>query len=485
MRTFRSHCAAAMMEPADPTMQRAPVPPSSKGGRGEIAASVSIALPLALTNLGNIAINTTDVVMVGWLGAEMLAAGMLGFILNFLFLLGGIGLTSSVPALTAQAHGGGDARAVRRTIRQGLWVSVLYSVPSIAILMHGETILLALGQDPTAARLAGEYLTYAAWSLPFILGIMVLRALLATLDRAPVIFWITCLGIVLNIVINYGFIFGNWGLPRLEIVGAGVATTATSAIGFAIFAVYVVIHPATRGYQVFRRLWRADFERLMAIVRIGTPVAFTALLEEGLFMASTLMVGWLGPLTLAGHTIALQCASVAYMIPVGIAQAGTVRVGLAAGRGDSHDIGRAGWTAMTLGLAVMSCAALAFWFVPEPLARQFLDSADPHAAEVLAVAVSLLGVAAFFQLFDGAQVVGLGILRGLNDTRVPLAYALFGYWGLGAPLAYILGFVAGYGAVGIWIGFIVGLGTVAILSLMRFSARDRLGLVAKVARKEA
>ncbi len=468
---------------ADPIAVSASPPPGK--GRGEIAASVSIALPLALTNLGNIAINTTDVVMIGWLGSDALAAGMLGFLLIFLFLLGGIGLTSSVPALTAQAHGAGDARGVRRTVRQGLWVSVLYSVPAIAVLMHGETILRVLGQDPEASRLAGEYLAYAAWSIPFILGILVLRALIATLDRAGAIFWITCFGIVLNALVNYAFIFGNWGMPRLEIVGAGVATTATSAIGFAIFAAYVAFHPATRGYAVFRRLWRADWERFKAIARIGAPIAFTALFEEGLFAASTLMVGWLGPLTLAGHTIALQCASVAYMIPVGISQAGTVRVGLAAGRGDSHAIGRAGWTAMALGLAVMSCAALAFWFAPEPLARQFLDSADPHAADVLAIAVSLLGIAAFFQLFDGAQVVGLGILRGLNDTRVPLAFAIFGYWVLGAPLAYVLGFVAGYGAPGIWTGFIVGLGTVAILSLLRFSARDRNGLVAKFVASDA
>ena len=323
------HGAAAMTQAADPIMNAAP--PSPETGRSEVAASMSIALPLALTNLGNIAINTTDVVMVGWLGAEALAAGMLGFTLIFLFLLGGIGLTSSVPALTAQAHGSGDARAVRRTIRQGLWASVLYSAPAIAVLMHGEWILLMLGQDPTASRLAGEYLAYAAWSLPFILGVMVLRALLATLDRAAVIVWITGSGIILNAAINYGLIFGNWGLPRLEIVGAGVATTATSAVGFTIIAIYVVTHPAIRGYHVFRRLWIADFERLKAIVRLGAPIALTALLEEGLFAASTLMVGWLGPLTLAGHTIALQCTAVAFMIPLGISQAGTVRVGIAAG----------------------------------------------------------------------------------------------------------------------------------------------------------
>lgn len=466
-----------MTQAADPIMNAAP--PSPETGRSEVAASMSIAVPLALTNLGNIAINTTDVVMVGWLGAEALAAGMLGFTLIFLFLLGGIGLTSSVPALTAQAHGSGDARAVRRTIRQGLWASVLYSAPAIAVLMHGEWILLMLGQDPTASRLAGEYLAYAAWSLPFILGVMVLRALLATLDRAAVIVWITGSGIILNAAINYGLIFGNWGLPRLEIVGAGVATTATSAVGFTIIAIYVVTHPAIRGYHVFRRLWIADFERLKAIVRLGAPIALTALLEEGLFAASTLMVGWLGPLTLAGHTIALQCTAVAFMIPLGISQAGTVRVGIAAGRRDSRAIGRAGWTAMTLGLAVMLIAALAFWVIPEPLARQFLDASDPDAGAVLAIAVSLLGVAAFFQLFDGIQVVGLGILRGLNDTRVPLAYAAFGYWVCGAPLAYVLGFVFGYGAVGIWIGFIVGLGAVAALSLARFSARDRNGLVEK------
>lgn len=474
------HGAAAMTEPADkkPATTSANAAPPEET-RSELSSSLSVAVPLALTNLGNIAMNTTDVVMIGWLGAEALAAGVLGFTMLFLFLLMGLGMTSAVSPLTAQAYGAGDIAGVRRTIRQGFWAVVLFCIPAIAILMNGETILLWLGQDPLASRRAGVYLTIAAWSLPFILWFTVLRALLATIDRTAIVFGITCLGIVMNGLLNYGLIFGNWGMPRLEIAGAAVALVATSATGFVLLALYVALHPATRGYRVFMRLWRSDIERLKAIGRLALPISLTMLLEEGLFATATIMVGWLGPVALAGHTIALQCASVAFSIPLGIGQAGTVRVGIAAGRRDSRAVGHAGWTAIGLGLGFMILSALTFWIFPEPLARLFLDSSDPDAGAVLSIAVALLAVAAVFQIFDGVQVVGLGILRGLNDTRVPLGFAIFGYWICGAPLAYVLGFVAGYGAVGVWSGFILGLGVMAGLILMRFGGRDRYGLVAK------
>lgn len=456
--------------------------PPAAHTRSELSASLAIAVPLVLTNLGNIAINTTDVIMIGWLGAEALAAGILGFTTYFLFMLMGIGIAAAVPPLAAQAHGAGDTRAVRRTVRQGLWAVLIYAIPAMVLLLNGEAILLALGQQAEPAALAGEYLDYAVWSLPFVLAMMVLRGLLATLDRASVVLWITCIGIVANALINYGLIFGNWGMPRLELAGAGIATTITSVSGFAIMAAYVAFHPGTRGYQVFVRLWRPDFERLKAIGQLGIPIALTLLFEEGLFVAATIMVGWFGPLQLAGHAIAMQCAAVAFMVPLGVAQAGTVRVGLAAGRGNLGGIGRAGWTAMALGIGFMAFSALAFWIVPEPLAALYLDQNDPDAELVLSIAVSLLAIAAFFQLFDGAQVVGLGILRGLNDTRVPLGFAVFGYWVCGVPLAYTLGFVAGYGVAGIWIGFILGLGLVAVLASLRFSYRERFGLVAKFVR---
>src|SRR5690606_13786469 len=194
--------------------------------------------------------------------------------------------------------------------------------------------------------------------------------------------------------------------------------------------------------------------------------------------SSFVMMGWIGTVPLAAHGIALQCASIAFMVPLGIGQAGTIRVGLAAGERNPASVGRAGWTALALALVFMSCTAVLFWTAPEPLLALFLDRSNPQADEVLAIGAGLLAVAALFQLFDGAQVVGANILRGLSDTRVPMMIAIAGYWGVGFTLAYLLGFTLSFGARGIWFGLAAGLATVAIAAVWRFAWRERIGLIA-------
>ncbi len=458
------------------------LPPRRAGTAPSPAAAeawqvLRLAWPLALSNLCYLAISTTDVIMIGWLGAEALAAGTLAFNLYLLFAMLQVGLAAAVQPLASQARGARDARGLRRTVRQGLWAVIIVSVPSILALLCGERILLLLGQEPEAARAAGLYLGIACFALPFATGMRVLAVFLSVLERAHVMLWATAAGALLNAVANYALIFGHWGFPRLELQGAAWATLLVHVLGFSGLALYVRLSRRTRRYHVFTRFWRPDWQRLGRIFALAAPMSATQLAETGLFSATTFMVGWFGTIALSANAIAMQLTGLTFMIPLGVAQATAVRVGMAVGARDLDRVGRAGWSGMAIALAVMSLSALSFLAMPEVLISLFLDPGNPQSAEVARLAVGLLGVAALFQLFDATQVVGIGMLRGLSDARVPMLIATFGYWVCGFGLAYLLGLVAGLGPRGVWFGFVAGLGTVGLLTAARFALRERLGLV--------
>ena len=290
--------------------------------------------------------------------------------------------------------------------------------------------------------------------------------------------WLSISGIALNALLSWSLIFGHFGLPALGLVGGGVGSTITWMVLCAALIAIIVRDRMFRRFHVFGRWWRFDGERTMAMIRLGWPIGVTLSLEMGVFALAAYFMGWLGAPAVAAHAIALQIAALTFMVPLGLSQAATVRVGRALGAGDTAGITRAGWTAWTLGVGFMGAMALVMWAVPRPLVTLFLADVPANAA-VIALAVSFLRIAAAFQLVDGAQVIGAGMLRGLHDTRWPLIFALFGYWGVGLGIGSWLAFAQDWRGVGIWTGLATGLAVVSVLMLWRWARRGRLELQAR------
>ncbi len=448
--------------------------PGAGAWRDEFASSLKLAIPLALAQLAQIAIQTTDVLMMGWLGREALAAGTLGSNMLFPMYLFGMGIVTATAPMMAQALGGRQFRAIRRTARQGFWVAFLYCVPVVVLLLNVETVFRFFDATDDSTALAQGYLRAAAWSLLPSLWFVVLRSFVSAHSRPRAVVLVTVLGIGVNALGNYTLMFGHFGFPALGVVGAGVSTTIVSTVMFLVLMAFVLRDRRFRRYYILVRFWRPDWPRFREILRIGMPIGLAILAEAGMFSAAAFLMWLIGVNELAAHGVALQCAAVAFMVPLGISHAATVRVGLAAGRGDRGGIHRAGWVALCMGCVYAVLPISLFWLLPWQLVDLFLDFGKPGNLDVAAVAVVFLGVAAVFQLVDGVQVIAAGILRGLKDTRVPMIIAVIGYWPLGFAVGAVLGLTTPLGGTGVWIGLALGLAFVAIVATHRFHRRDRL-----------
>ena len=442
--------------------------------RREVVATLRLAAPLVVTQLAMIGINTTDIVMMGWLGPDALAAGALGMNIYIPLYLFGMGIGTVVAPMTAQALGARDFRGVRRTVRQGFWLTLLFGALFTAIIWYGRQILLVAGQDPAISLLAEDYLQAVAWALLPSLWFVVLRSFVTAHSRPRSVLVIMLLAVGVNAVSNYGLMFGNFGLPRWELTGAGVTSSVVSALSFLALLGYVQWDRRFRRYMILVRFWRPDWGRFVELFRLGVPIGLTIVAEAGLFSAAALLMGLISIEALAAHAIALQCTAVAFMVPLGVGQAAVVRVGLAAGARDRDGLARAGWAALIAGLLFMGTSALTFWFAGEWLVVLFLDPAVPENGPVIELAVAFLIIAALFQLADGGQVIGVHILRGLKDTTVPMWLAIGGYWAVGFAASVVLGFPLGLGGRGVWMGLALGLAFVACALIWRFHRRDRL-----------
>ena len=447
--------------------------------RAEARATLALAWPLILTNVAQALIHATDVVLLGWAGPRTLASGTLGINIYFAFLIFGMGLVTAAAPMLAREIGARrhSVRDVRRTVRQAMWAAALLCLPVWAILWNTRALLILLGQDPELAAGAQTFVRALMWGmLPFLLY-LVLRSFISALERPLASLTVGLACVVINAVLNYGLIFGRFGLPELGLLGAGIGSAVANALMFAGLALVVTLDRRFRRYRLFGRFWRADWERFRQVWRLGLPIAVTLALEVTIFNAAVFLMGLIGTDALAAHAIAIQIASLSFMVPLGLGQAVTVRVGLAYGRRDPSGIARAGWTALVIAVSFMALMALVLIAAPGWLVSAFLDPARPENSPVISLALSFLLVAALFQIFDGAQVVGAGMLRGLHDTKVPMLYAAFGYWVVGLATGVGLAFGLGWGGVGIWTGLAAGLGVVAVLMISRWTRRDRLGLV--------
>lgn len=440
---------------------------------------LALAWPLIVTNLTMSAIGASDVLMVGWLGAEELAATSLGFNLCMFAAIFAMGvITASAPMMASEiGRKRNSVRDLRRTFRQTLWVAAALMLPVWAILWNAETLLLWLGQIPELAAKAQVYVrVYMLAILPF-LWLLTTRNFVSALERPVSAMLIGVAGVFANILFNYALIFGHFGFPALGILGAACASLLTNIAMFLGMAALLMRDRQFRRYRLFGHFWRADWPRFAALWRLGLPIGVTFGLEGGVFSIAVMLMGWIDTISVAAHAIALQIAALTFMVPMGLGQAATVRVGIGHGRQDADLITRAGWTAFALGTGFMTCMAVMIWSFPVELASLFLDRSNPQSGAVLAMAVQFLALAALFQIFDGAQVVGAGMLRGLHDTRVPMLFAAFGYWVVGIGVGTGLAFGAGWQGVGIWTGLASGLAMVAMLMLGRWIMRGRLGLM--------
>ncbi len=453
---------------------------SSNGWVTELRASFALAWPLIVAQLAQNLLFTTDVVLMGWLGPKYLAAGTLAGAFLIPFQLTGIGIVGAVAPLVAQARGRRDTKAVRRVVRQGFWVAILVATLLIPIVLSIRPVYLALGQDPEVTLLAESYMLAGFWMLYPALGIMVVRSFLSAFAATRVILVITVIGVIINGFLAYTLIFGHFGFPRLELRGAALATGFVNLFMFLALLAYALNHRKLKRFHILVRFLKPDWPRFREILKVGLPIGLTVAAEVGLFSVAAILMGRLGTNETAAHAVALQLASMAFMVPLGLGMAATVRVGLAYGRGDTEGVRLAGWAAIVMGTGFMALTAALFLAVPHALVTIFLDSTDPANASALMLAATYLGIAGIFQLVDGAQVVAAHSLRGLSDTRTPMLLAIFGYWFVGLPTAYVLGFVFDLRGVGVWLGLAVGLAFVAILLVSRFAMRGRLGLMKNI-----
>ncbi|HJT40543.1 MAG TPA: MATE family efflux transporter [Sphingobium sp.] len=450
--------------------------------RMEAGALVALALPMIAGNIAWAGIAATDLLLLGRLGTEAVAAGALAINLFNALLIFGMGLVTAAAPLIANARGRRrhSVRDVRRTVHQTLRAALFFVLPAWALLWQSEPILLALGQQPDLAHEAGRLMRGLQWALLPFLGFTTLRNFIAALERPVWGLIIMVCAIPFNLLAGWALIFGHLGFPALGLLGAGIASSLSSSFLFFGLLAILLIDRRFRRYRLLGGFWSRDRERHRAVWALGLPIAVTLGLETTVFNASAFLMGLIDRDSLAAHAVAIQIAALAFMVPLGIGQAATVRVGLAYGRKDAAAIRRAGWLALIVGTAFALSAAVLLVVFPRQLAGAFLDLHDPANARTAALAVSFLSVAALFQLVDSAQAVGAGVLRGLQDTTMPMIFALIGYWVIGIGVGTLLAFPLRMEGVGIWLGLASGLGAVALLLLLRWTMRDRLGLVPRL-----
>jgi multidrug resistance protein, MATE family len=450
--------------------------------RADIVETVRLAWPIALTQVGQIAMMTTDLALIGRLGDTAIAAVGLAHLILFVGFVLGMGPVSAVAPLTAQGFGAREPRVMRRALRVGLWAAVLLGIPvNIVQQLWGEDILVAAGQSSEIATLAARYLAGLTWSMIPAWCFIALRNFMGAVNRPEPALWITLAAIPVNGLLAYALIHGAFGLPRLDLLGAGLATTCVNVcMCAAAIGVCYLCRPFKK-YRVLGRFWRPDWELMRQLLAIGLPISGAFMLEWGLFSSGALLMGWISTTALAAHQIALQVATILFMVPFGISLAATVRVGHAVGRRDPAATLRAGYSAIALGAVFMIAMTAIIVALRDVIPLLFLGGDASATTDTARLAATLLLVGASYFITDGVQAIAAGALRGLNDTRIPMLFATVSFWLIGFTSACGLAFPLGLGAIGIWIGFAIGVGTFAALLVWRFHSLTQRGYLPALA----
>jgi MATE family multidrug resistance protein len=434
----------------------------------EVKSCSQLAIPLAAAQVTDSATGFVDTMMMGWLGSTTIAAGGLGAIcFNYLLWICA-SIASAVSPLTAQAYGSGNAQTVRRVLQQGLWLTVILGLPITFLLWNAGAILPYLGQDAATVALTTTYLRAIALGFIPALGFSVLKSFVSAISQPRPVMLIVILGIVLNIGGNYIFMFGKLGLPALGLAGIGLSSTIAYWIMFMVAFVYVIRQKQFAFHQLFGRL-QLNYGIFGELLRVGLPIGGLMAVEAGISAVGTFLAGQLGTTALAAHQIAYQTAGIiTYQVASGISIATTIRVGQLIGQGRAEAGRLAGFVGIGLSGLCMGGFSLAFVLIPDQIVGLYLDISQPVTADVVALAKTLLVVAALFQMIDGAQVTAAGALRGLKDTQMPMWIGFVAHWAVGLPVSYVLGMRLGFGVVGLWLGVATGLTIAACVLLWRF-----------------
>jgi multidrug resistance protein, MATE family len=442
----------------------------------ELGATLALGWPIVLANVAIYAMTATDFIMLGRLSPRALAAASLGYNLYQPVMVLGLGVVAALaPIAAAKIGAGGGAEDLRRATHQSLLSAVAYAAAGWVYLSQTEWILLAIGEPADLARNAATYMRGYQWALLPNLLFFTARAIFSAHERPRPTLVAGVLAVAFNALANYALVFGKLGIPALGIIGSGVATTLSQTLMFLILLGASFVEPRLRRLRLFALPWRPARPELIALWRLGFPIGAMILAEVGVFCAATMAMGLIGNATLEAHTVALQIASIAFMIPLGLGQAAMVRVGLAFGAGDMHAAARAGWSAFGLTLAYAAISATVMIAAPRLLIAPFINVDAPENSNAVEIAVALLRVAAIFQVFDASQCALANMLRGLHDSKWPFVIAVLGYWAVGAPVGLALGFWTPLGGVGVWIGLALGLAVVAVLLMSRWLAKQWSG----------
>jgi MATE family multidrug resistance protein len=443
-------------------------------------ATLVLALPLAAANVAQMAMGVTDTVLVGTLGAVPLAAVGLGAGFYFTTVVVCQGLVMAVSPLAAFAIGAGDRAAAGRIGASGLILTAVLAVPVIALMRWSPRLLAAIGYDPALSGDIGTFLRAIAWGAPGFIGFAALRSLLAALSRTRGIMLVLFAGIGTNAALNWAFIFGHLGLPAMGLEGSGYASAINQWLMFLSLAAVLAAMPRDDPAHRLRGSLAGILADIRRIVALGGPIAGLQGLEVGVFVTSAAVMGLFGADVLAAHQIAINFASITFMVPLGIGQAATVRVSSELGAGRPEGARLAAIVALALGTCCMALSAILMWTFARQIISAYIAVEDPQNRAVVAFALRFLAVAAVFQIVDGIQVVAVGSLRGYHDTTVPMVLAAIGYWAIGFAGGWLLAFPLGVGPTGLWWGFVLGLATVAAMLTARLLFRPRRTLLAQV-----
>lgn len=444
----------------------------------EARALLTLALPLIAMQLAQIGSLTADIIMVGELGQDAIAATGIGAVLFYFTWLIGYGPVMAVSPIVAQILGAhpNDRARVRAAVRMGLWIVAMISVPLMIFLIWAKPLLLMLGQDPKIVAMAEPWVHAVAFGLPFALGFGVLRGFATSVGRQNAVLVIAIATLFVNIALNWVLIYGNLGAPALGVWGAGIASAAAYTFSFFAMLAVILTAPSFRKYHILHRFTRYDRAKFAEIVRLGGPMGASMLFEAMLFNTATLMMGWFGATSLAAHQVAMNVGSLTFMVPLGLSMAATVRVGLAAGARNAEGVRRAGYSVIVIGAGFMLLCAVVIALIPATLVSIYIPLADPKNAEAVRLAILFLYVVAVFQLFDALQVTAQLSLRGLKDAKAPMWIAGLSYWCVGFGLAWGLGVAAGMQGLGVWIGLASGLAAAASGMLWRWESLSRRAL---------